>query len=672
VGALSGRAPGENGATDQLEVTVGVMAHNEAATIGRCLRALREQILSSATITSVVVVASECSDATEDIVRLEAAEDPRIRLIVEVRRSGKASAINLFLAQTTEPICVVLGADLVVAPGALENLLAPLRNAGVGMTGGRPVPTNPRSGVIGHAVHILWELHHEVALRQPKLGEAIAFRRLFERLSETLTDEVSIEALVARRGMRLQYVPSAVIYNHGPENLRELWQQRSRIYLGHLLVARAVRYRASTMSLPTLARALGALLWRRPSDVRYIGLACALELGARTSAYLHFLVRRRQLRSTWRPIPSSKEVVASGHVLREFFDCSTRVQAIPLRSVTTLTNGHFSQAVRHLVRRDDRVNVRRGSVQIDVRAGRKGATSVAARLQQTLPGCILLTPNGEHHTVAHPADPLPMMKTVPNSALAERVLIVIPTYNERENVGPLLTRVRDAVPEADILVVDDGSPDGTGGLVAQLAQDDTRISLFQRREKLGLGSAYLAAFAKAAKHGYDLVVTMDADFSHDPTDLRQLLAACRACSADVVIGSRYIDGGKTVGWRLGRRLTSAAINRLARVAFGDVAYDWTAGFRVYRRDALDRVAGSEIRSQGFSIQEELLAHLVSQCGASVVEIPVEFRDRQRGNSKVNLSELRISAVALSRVLVKRFVDRTSWAGGDPIVRAGRH
>src|SRR5207249_3259999 len=162
-------------------------------------------------------------------------EDPRVRLIVEEERRGKAAAINLLLRETSEPIVVVIGGDVIVTRGALAELLAPFRDDSVGMTGARPIPTNPRSGIVGRAVNVLWDLHHELSLREPKLGEAVAFRRVFREVDrDTLVDEATMEHLILSLGLKLRYVPTAIVRNRGPEGWREYIAQRSRVYGGHL------------------------------------------------------------------------------------------------------------------------------------------------------------------------------------------------------------------------------------------------------------------------------------------------------------------------------------------------------------------------------------------------------------------------------------------------------
>jgi dolichol-phosphate mannosyltransferase len=212
------------------------------------------------------------------------------------------------------------------------------------------------------------------------------------------------------------------------------------------------------------------------------------------------------------------------------------------------------------------------------------------------------------------------------------VLVVIPTYNERENLQPLLARLHAVEPEADVLVVDDASPDGTGELADKLAVDDPRIHVLHRAGKAGLGSAYLAGFATALRGEYRLVVEMDADGSHAPEDLPTLLAALDA--ADVVLGSRYVPGGRVRNWPAHRLWISRAGNLYSRLALGVPLRDITGGYRVFRRAVLEALPLDEVESQGYCFQIDL-AWRALQAGFRVVEVPITFTERERGRSKMS-------------------------------------
>ena len=217
---------------------------------------------------------------------------------------------------------------------------------------------------------------------------------------------------------------------------------------------------------------------------------------------------------------------------------------------------------------------------------------------------------------------------------AERVLVAIPTYNEAENVETAVRRVRAAVPEADVLVIDDGSPDGTGDLADGLAAADPQVHVLHRTGKEGLGAAYIAGFRWAKQHGYTAVVEMDADGSHQPEELPRLLSALRG--ADVVLGSRWVPGGEVRNWPLSRKLLSQGGNRYTRMALGLPLHDATGGFRVYRMTVLDALPLDTIASQGYCFQVDL-AWQTWRAGFRIVEVPITFVERTRGESKMSRS-----------------------------------
>jgi dolichol-phosphate mannosyltransferase len=231
-----------------------------------------------------------------------------------------------------------------------------------------------------------------------------------------------------------------------------------------------------------------------------------------------------------------------------------------------------------------------------------------------------------------------------------RVLIAIPTYNERDNIGSLLPALLERHPDAHVVVVDDNSPDGTGDIVAALARADRRIHLIRRDRKRGLGSAYRAAFAWALERGYAHVVVMDADYSHDPDEIARLLAA--ADRADVVVGSRYVPGGRIENWPWSRRVLSEAANRLARLMVGREIHDWTAGFKCYGRDALASLDLSAIRSEGYSFQVEILFHC-RRAGWKVEEVPISFIDRRLGRTKMSRREVSQAMATLLAIAWRR-------------------
>jgi dolichol-phosphate mannosyltransferase len=214
----------------------------------------------------------------------------------------------------------------------------------------------------------------------------------------------------------------------------------------------------------------------------------------------------------------------------------------------------------------------------------------------------------------------------------ERVLVVVPTYNERVNLPQILPAILAQDPAIDALVVDDNSPDGTGQLADQMAEEDGRIHVLHRGRKEGLGKAYLAGFRWALDQGYDLVFEMDADFSHDPRFLPTFLEAIQ--DADLVIGSRYKTGVNVINWPIARLLLSIGANQYARVVTGLPLADSTGGFKCFRRRVLEAIPLERVRSNGYAFQIEM-SFLAWKKGFRIKEIPIVFTDRVEGQSKMN-------------------------------------
>ena len=214
-----------------------------------------------------------------------------------------------------------------------------------------------------------------------------------------------------------------------------------------------------------------------------------------------------------------------------------------------------------------------------------------------------------------------------------RTLVVVPTHNEAENIAGLLTRIRETVPDADVIVIDDASTDETRPLVRSAMEGDTQLRLVERDEKRGLGDAYLHAFEIALAEGYDAVVEIDADHSHDPAVLPTMLDVAGRGIA-LVIGSRYVPGGTVTGWPRRRTWLSRWGNRYVAIMLGLAINDATAGYRVYRTDALRTVGLEGVEASGYVFQVEMTYRIV-RSGLSVVEIPIAFADRVVGASKMN-------------------------------------
>jgi dolichol-phosphate mannosyltransferase len=229
-----------------------------------------------------------------------------------------------------------------------------------------------------------------------------------------------------------------------------------------------------------------------------------------------------------------------------------------------------------------------------------------------------------------------------------KTLIIIPTYNEVDNLRPLLQELFTYAPQTDVLIVDDNSPDGTGQLADEIHNENPKVHVMHRAGKLGLGTAYIAGFKYAIEHDYDAAFEMDADFSHDPRYLPDFLNKIE--QADLVIGSRYIPGGDTPNWSFSRRFISGGGNLFARFMLGMPVHDCTAGYRCYRREVLESIGLDTIETQGYGFQVEM-AYRVKQQGFKIVETPIIFMDRRVGKSKMSRT---IFLEAFTYVLRTRF------------------
>jgi dolichol-phosphate mannosyltransferase len=234
-----------------------------------------------------------------------------------------------------------------------------------------------------------------------------------------------------------------------------------------------------------------------------------------------------------------------------------------------------------------------------------------------------------------------------------RTLVTVATYNEIENLPQLVEQVWQVAPQADVLVIDDNSPDGTGHWCDERAPKEPRLHCVHRSGKLGLGTATIAAMQYAIEHGYDYVLNMDADFSHHPRYIPAILAAME--SADVSIGSRYCPGGGTKDWPFTRRLMSWGVNTYARCLLGLKPRDTSGAFRCYRVSLLRQLDFTTIKSRGYSFQEEILWRL-KRIGARMSESPILFADRERGQSKINKQE------AISAIWIIFRLGVTNWTG----------
>ena len=232
-----------------------------------------------------------------------------------------------------------------------------------------------------------------------------------------------------------------------------------------------------------------------------------------------------------------------------------------------------------------------------------------------------------------------------------RAVVVLPTYNEAENIAAFLRALRAAVPEADVMMVDDNSPDGTAALAEEVAAELGRIKVLVRAGKQGLGAAYRHGFSTAFDEDYDTIISMDADFSHDPAVIPVMLQLL-ADSADAVIGSRYVPGGATVDWPLRRRLLSRWGNRYTAAILRMPVRDCTSGFRAYRASALRAIDPASTTAEGYAFLTELARKLIAN-GSKIVETPITFRDRQFGTSKMS-----------GRIIAESMLLVTRWGVAD--------
>jgi dolichol-phosphate mannosyltransferase len=237
-----------------------------------------------------------------------------------------------------------------------------------------------------------------------------------------------------------------------------------------------------------------------------------------------------------------------------------------------------------------------------------------------------------------------------------RTLVVLPTFNEAENIEEVLQRLRRALPDCTVLVVDDGSPDGTGDIAEKLDKELGPISVLRRASKSGLGSAYRAGFRRGIEQGFDVLVEMDSDLSHDPAALPGMIDALARTGAGLVIGSRYIPGGAIPAWSMHRRLLSEWGNRYAAIVLRLPVRDLTSGFRAYQASVVARLELDDIRADGYGFQIEM-AYAVRNLGEAVVEHPISFTDRLRGKSKMS-----------SSIVVEALTLVTWWGIRDRVLR----
>jgi len=273
-----------------ISVSIGVCAYNEEKNIGNLLKALLTQQTDVVSIREIIIVSSGSTDKTDEIVNFYSKLDSRIRLIRQKRREGKASAVNEILKRAKCEVCVLESADTIPLPRTIERLCVPFLKDDVGMCGGHPIPINGGKSLVGRVGSVLWELHHRISLKKPKMGELVAFRNIIDEIpKDTAVDEAWIEAEIRRRGYRVLYVPDAICYNKCPETFGDYLKQRRRIHAGHLHLKDRVGYEVATMNVVTVLKELIGLVVEKPRLIPVIAIAVLLEFVGRMLGYVDYV-----------------------------------------------------------------------------------------------------------------------------------------------------------------------------------------------------------------------------------------------------------------------------------------------------------------------------------------------------------------------------------------------
>jgi biofilm PGA synthesis N-glycosyltransferase PgaC len=280
---------------NKIKCSVGITAYNEEANIGRLLQAILDQRLFEVEITQIIVVASGCTDRTVEIVREHTAKDPRIRLYVQEKREGKTSAINVFLQHAQENICVLESGDTLPREDTIEKMVRMFRDPAVGMTGAQKVAVNTPEHIVGVLSHLRLQMEHQLCLEIPRLGELIAFRKVFDRLPpDVAMDEAFVEALIIRRGMQVRYAPEAVVYNMGPQTVGDFVRQRRRNYAGHLYLQEKYGYRVSSLQNTRVVRIALEEVWGALRLIGLLGYLALIEVYARLLGGWDYRVRKKR------------------------------------------------------------------------------------------------------------------------------------------------------------------------------------------------------------------------------------------------------------------------------------------------------------------------------------------------------------------------------------------
>ena len=301
----------------KIKCSVGISAYNEEANIGQLLQAMLDQRLYGVEISEIIVVASGCRDRTIDIVQEYMAKEPRIKLVVQECREGKTSAVNLFLQQAKEDICVLESGDTLPGEDSVEKMVRMFEDPQVGMTGAQKVPVNATQHMIGYPSHLRLKLEHQLCLEIPRTGELIAFRKVFDHIPpDVAMDEAFVEALIIKRGMQVRYAPDAVVFNMGPETLGDFVRQRRRNFAGHLYLKDKYSYKVSSLENSRVLRIALEEVWGAIRIIYTLAALAGIEAFSRLlGAYDYYIKREKHVvwdmawttKQVERPNPSSLE-----------------------------------------------------------------------------------------------------------------------------------------------------------------------------------------------------------------------------------------------------------------------------------------------------------------------------------------------------------------------------
>jgi len=291
--------------------TIGICVYNEEKNIRKLIESLYNQQLKSVIIDEIITVVSGSTDETFDIVSSLSKRYKKIKIIKQKQREGKASAVNLLIEKSRNEILVLVGGDLILDATVIQKLVGRFNDFDMGMTGARPIPINDMNdGLSGFAAHLLWDLHHRISMKTPKMGEVVAFRKIFKRIPIlSSVDEANIEPLIRGQGYKIQYIPSAKIYNKAPTTISDFIKQRKRIYNGHLAVKHEQSYEVSTMNIQTIAQALFSFLMDHPHPKYFIytPLVIFLEAYSRYLGWWDYKIVKKRY-TVWELIGTTKNL----------------------------------------------------------------------------------------------------------------------------------------------------------------------------------------------------------------------------------------------------------------------------------------------------------------------------------------------------------------------------